>query len=100
MSAPKTKLALAVVMLAGSAALSGCATKGYVNEQIASVNTRIDGIDARLRTDEGTSSQALSQAQAASGQAQQNSQRIDQLGGRVDSIEQRMAQQQQKKPRG
>ena len=94
--------AVAMILL-GSVGLGGCATKGYVNDQIATVNTRIDGIDGHLRTVEGTSGQALTQAQAAAGQAQQNGQRIDQLNGRVDGVDQQMQQlqkQRARKPRG
>lgn len=93
---------VALILIAG-VGLSGCATKGFVREQIAVVNTRIDGMDGRLRTVEGTSGQALAQAQAAAGQAQQNGQRLDQLTGRVDGIDQQVqqqAQQRQRKPRG
>jgi outer membrane murein-binding lipoprotein Lpp len=94
--------ALSMVLI-GSVGLSGCATKGYVNRQIATVNARIDGIDGHLRTVEATSGQALAQAQAAAGQAQQNGQRIDQLNGRVDGIDQQLQQEiqrRQRKPRG
>ncbi len=94
--------AVAIIMV-GSTGLGGCATKGFVRDQIATVNTRIDGMDGRLRTVEGTSGQALAQAQAASGQAQQNGQRIDQINGRVDGLEQKVQQglqQRQRKPRG
>ena len=93
---------VALILIAGIG-LSGCATKGFVREQIGVVNTRIDGLDGRLRTVEGTSGQALAQAQAAAGQAQQNGQRLDQLTGRVDGIDQQVqqqAQQRQRKPRG
>lgn len=94
----------ALAMIAfGAVGLSGCATKGFVREQIATVNSRIDGMDGRLRTVEGTSGQALTQAQAAAGQAQQNAQRIDQMNGRVDSLDQQMQQQmqqRQRRPRG
>jgi murein lipoprotein len=91
------------MILVGSIGLGGCATKGFVREQIAVVNTRIDGLDGQLRTVEGTSGQALAQAQAAAGQSQQNGQRIDQLTGRVDGIDQQVqqqAKQRQRKPRG
>ncbi len=91
------------LLLIGSIGLGGCATKGFVREQIATVNTRIAGMDGRLRTVEGTSGEALTQAQAAAGQAQQNGQRIDQINGRVDGMEQKMQQQmqqRQRKPRG
>ena len=87
----------------GATSLGGCATKGFVREQIATVNTRIDGLDGRLRTVEGTSGQALTQAQAAAGQAQQNAQRIDQMNGRVDGLDQQMQaqmRQRQRRPRG
>lgn len=97
------KRSVVSMILLGSVGLGGCATKGYVNEQIATVNTRIDGIDGHLRTVEGTSGQALTQAQAAAGQAQQNGQRIDQLNGRVDGVDQQMQQlqkQRARKPRG
>ena len=57
---------VALILIAG-VGLSGCATKGFVRDQIAVVNTRIDGMDGRLRTVEGTSGQALAQAQAAAG---------------------------------
>ena len=94
--------AVALILIAGIG-LSGCATKGFVREQIAVVNTRIDGLDGQLRTVEGTSGQALAQAQAAAGQSQQNGQRIDQLTGRVDGIDQQVQMQakpRQRKPRG
>jgi outer membrane murein-binding lipoprotein Lpp len=92
-----TKLAPVVLILAGSLGLGGCATKGYVNDQIATVNQRIDALDSRLQATDGTAKQALAEAQAASGQAQQNSQRIDQLNMRADAIEQRL--QQRRRPR-
>ena len=97
------KYTAVAMILVGSTGLGGCATKGFVREQIATVNTRIDGIDGRLRTVEGTSGEALTQAQAAATQAQQNGQRIDQINGRVDGMEQQMQQQmqqRQRKPRG
>jgi murein lipoprotein len=103
MPASLSKISTVALVMIGSVGLGGCATKGYVNEQIATVNTRVDGVDSRLRTVEGTSSQALAQAQAASGQAQQNTQRLDQINGRVDGLEQRMQeqmQQRQRRPRG
>jgi TolA-binding protein len=103
MSVSLKKSFVAAMLLIGSVAVGGCATKGYVNQQIATVNTRIDGIDGHLRTVEGTSGQALAQAQAAAGQTQQNSQRLDQLTGRVDGLDQQMQQQRQqrqRKPRG
>ncbi len=68
----KSKLAFAAMFAAGALPLGGCATKGYVDEQVASVNQRIDGVDSRLSTVEGTANNALTTAQAASAQSQQN----------------------------
>jgi len=96
MSPTFMKLAPAAVILAGSMGLGGCATKGFVRDQIATVNQRIDGLDTRLQTTDGTAKQALAEAQAASGQAQNNTQRLDQLNGRVDSVEQRLAEKQRR----
>ena len=42
------KLAPAFVILAGSSALGGCATRGYVDEQIAGVNQRVDQLNSRV----------------------------------------------------
>jgi outer membrane murein-binding lipoprotein Lpp len=97
------KYSAVAMILVGATGLGGCATKGFVREQIATVNSRIDGLDGRLRTVEGTSGEALAQAQAAAGQAQQNGQRIDQITGRVDGLEQQVqqqAQRRQRRPRG
>jgi murein lipoprotein len=90
MSQPLLKLAPLTAVLVGSLGLGGCATKGFVREQVAVVNQRVDALDAKLATTDQTAQQALAQAQAAGGQAQQNSQRLDQLNGRVDGVEQQM----------
>lgn len=97
MSQSLTRIAPVALILAGSLTLGGCATKGYVNEQIATVNQRIDALDTRLQTTDGTAKAAQAEAQAASGQAQNNSQRIDQLNARVDGVEQQL--QQKRRPR-
>ncbi|HTK72059.1 MAG TPA: hypothetical protein VL331_06135 [Croceibacterium sp.] len=86
------KLMPAVAILTASLGLEGCATKDYVNTQIATVNQRIDGLEARLNTTDSTAQAAQAAAQAAAGQAQQNAQSIQTLSGRVDSLEQQMAQ--------
>lgn len=96
---PSLKIIPAVAILAGSLGLGGCATKGYVNEQIATVNQRIDGVESRLQATDGVAQAARSEAQAANAQSQTNTQRLDQLTGRVDSLDQRMMQSQQKRPR-
>jgi murein lipoprotein len=92
------KLAPAAVILVGSMSLGGCATKSFVREEIATVNTRIDGLDSRLQATDATAKQALAEAQAASGAAQNNSQRLDQLNSRVDGLDQKLAQR-QRRPR-
>lgn len=92
MSPSVKKIAPAALILIGSLGLGGCATKGYVNDQIATVNQRIDGVETRLGATDQTAKQALAEAQAASGQSANNSQRIDQINGRVDGLEQRISQ--------
>jgi hypothetical protein len=99
MSPSLTTIAPMALILIGSVALSGCATKGFVREQVAVVNQRVDALDAKLQQTDGTAQQALGEARSASGLAQQNGQRIDQLGARVDSVEQRMVEAQRKRPR-
>ena len=96
-----TKLAPAVAILVGAVGLGGCATKGYVRDQIAPLSQRVDALEAKLGETDRTAKSAQAEAQAASGQAQNNGQRIDQLNARVDGIEQRMreAQNQRKRPR-
>jgi BMFP domain-containing protein YqiC len=94
-----TKIAPAVVILIGAMGLGGCATKGYVRDQIAPVSQRVSALEAKLQDTDGTAKSALAAAQAASGQAQNNGQRLDQLSARVDGIEQQMQQNQKKKPR-
>jgi outer membrane murein-binding lipoprotein Lpp len=93
------KMAPAAAILIGSMGLGGCATKQYVRDQIAPVSQRVDALEAKLGETDSTAKAALAQAQAASGQATNNGQRIDQLSGRVDGIEQRMQENQKKKPR-
>ena len=94
-----SKFAPAMLVLVGALGLGGCATKGYVREQIAPISQRVDALEAKLQETDGTAKSALSTAQGAAGQAQNNSQRLDQLGARVDGLEQRMQQNQQKRPR-
>lgn len=96
---PSLKIIPAVAILAGSLGLGGCATKGYVNEQIATVNQRIDGVETRLADTDATAKAARAEAQAAAAQSMTNTQRIDQINGRVDGVEQRMMEAQRKRPR-
>lgn len=99
MSPSVMKMAPAVAVMVGALGLGGCATKGYVRDQIAPVSQRVDALETRLQETDGVAKSALAQAQAASGQAQNNGQRLDQLNARVDGIEQRIQANQQKKPR-
>lgn len=99
MSPSVTKIAPAIVILVGALGLGGCATKGYVRDQIAPVSHRIDALEAKLQETDGTAKSALAGAQAASGQAQNNGQRLDQLSARVDGIEQQMQENKKKRPR-
>jgi len=99
MSPSLTKIAPAAMILVGALTLGGCATKDFVREQIAPVSQRVDALEAKLQETDGTAKSALAQAQAASGQAQNDGQRLDQLNARVDGIEQRMQENQRKRPR-
>ncbi|MGH6613244.1 hypothetical protein [Sphingomonas sp.] len=99
MLASVTKIAPAALILVGALGLGGCATKGYVRDQIAPVSQRVDALETRLGETDSTAKAALAQAQAASGQAQNNGQRLDQLNSRVDGVEQRMQENQRKRPR-
>ena len=92
-----SKFSPVLIVIAGAAGLSGCATKSYVREQIAPVSQRVGTLEAKLQETDGTAKSALAEAQAASGQAQNNNQRLDQLNGRVDSAEQRLTVQEQKR---
>ena len=93
MSPVVTKFTPLVVILAGAVGLGGCATKSYVQEQIAPVSQRVDTLETRLQQTDSTAKAALAEAQAASGQAALHGQRLDQLNGRVDGMEQRMQAQ-------
>jgi outer membrane protein OmpA-like peptidoglycan-associated protein len=52
-------------MIAGGLAVSGCATKKYVNEQVGTVSTRVDSVDTHLTAVEGTAKDAVARAEAA-----------------------------------
>jgi|KBSSwiStaDraftv2_1062776.scaffolds.fasta_scaffold249701_2 outer membrane murein-binding lipoprotein Lpp len=61
---------MAGLMLAGTAALSGCATEDYVDKHIAAVNARIDQTDSRLGALEGRVNDVSQRADAAAAAAQ------------------------------
>ena len=87
----KKSLVTAAVLTLGGLGLSGCATTDYVDEQIAAVNARIDGVDARVSQNAQAAAAAQSTAQAAAADAQNANRRIDALTGRVDRLEQQAA---------
>lgn len=60
-------LAGALIM---AAAVSGCATKGFVREQVGAVGQRVDRNDAQIATLDRTSHEALDRATAAGKLAQ------------------------------
>ena len=99
MSAFASKYVSAMIIVAGAVSLGGCATKGFVREQIAPVSQRVDALETRLQETDATAKSALTGAQAASTQAQANGQRLDQLTGRVDGVEQRLTVQEQSRAR-
>jgi len=97
MSITRRTLANLAIAAAGGLSLSACATTDYVDEQIATVNQRIDGVEARLAQTTTTANAAQAAAQAAAGDAQNANRRLDALTGRVDRLEQAAAAQ--RKPR-
>ena len=80
-----TKVAPVMIMV-GMVALSGCATKSYVREQIAPVTQRVDALETRLQQTDETAKAALAEAQG-------HTQRLDQLNSRVDGVDQRLQAQ-------
>jgi outer membrane protein OmpA-like peptidoglycan-associated protein len=64
MGARKSVLA-GVALIAAGLAVSGCATKKYVNEQVGSVSSRVDATDTHVNAVEGTAKDALARAEAA-----------------------------------
>ena len=84
----KKSLATVVTVAAAGLSLSACATTEYVDEQIAAVNQRIDGVDAKASQAASAAAAADAKAQAAATDAQNANRRIDQLTGRVDRLEQ------------
>jgi len=82
------KLRVAALITLGGLSLSACATRSYVDEQIAGVNTRISAVEARANDAAQRADAAGAAAQAASTAVANTNARIDQLTTRVDTIEQ------------
>jgi len=56
------KMMMVSALVAGGLSVSGCATKGYVNDQVGVVNTRVDGTETKLAEVDRTSQEALKRA--------------------------------------
>ena len=85
---------LASAVMLGGFGLSGCATKSYVDEQIAGVNSRLSAVDAKAQDAIQRADAANSAAQSAAASANTANQRLDQLTPRVDNLEQMAASKQ------
>ena len=97
------RIPVAAVLVVAGLGLSACATEKYVDEHIAVVNGRIDGVDAKAsdairRADAANAAAqaAQSTASAAASDAARANSRIDSLTSRVDTLEAERV----KKPRG
>ncbi len=98
---PFVKLSIGAALIMGGFALSGCATEKYVDEHIAAVNMRIDGVEAKAndgiqRADaamaaaqsaNSAAQAAMSAAQSAGADARNANSRLDSLTTRVDALE-------------
>jgi outer membrane protein OmpA-like peptidoglycan-associated protein len=60
-----SKVVIAGAVVLGMAGLGGCATKKYVNEQVAPVSARVTAQEAKLETVDQTAREALQRADAA-----------------------------------
>lgn len=60
-----SKVVIAGALVLGVAGLGGCATKKYVREQTAVVGSRVDVVETRVASVEGTARDALDRATAA-----------------------------------
>ena len=66
----KYKMVMVSALVVGGLSLSACATKGYVNDQVGVVNTRVDGTETHLAEVDRTSQEALKRATDAGKLAQ------------------------------
>jgi peptidoglycan-associated lipoprotein len=65
MSLHTSKAMIAGAVLLGAASLGGCATKGFVRQNVAQVDGRVTNVDTHLTAVEGTAKDALDRATAA-----------------------------------
>lgn len=86
-----SRLATVAVVVVGGLSLSACATRGYVDEQIATVNARIDTVDRKATDAMARADAANAAATAAGNDARNANSRLDQLTTRVDTMEQSRA---------
>jgi len=86
-----TSVPLVLALVVGGMSVSGCATKKYVDEQIATVTGQVGAADAKASDALQRADAANAAAQAAAADARTANQRLDQLTPRVDTIEQRSA---------
>ena len=61
----KTGAVFAAAAILGATGLSGCATKGFVRDQVGAVNTRVDQHDTHLANLDQSTKEALDRAEAA-----------------------------------
>ena len=61
----RMRMMAAGVALLGVVSLGGCATKGFVRQNVAAVDTRVSSVDEHLTNVEGTAKDALDRATAA-----------------------------------
>ena len=85
---------VAAALVVAGLGLSACATRGYVDEQVATLNSRINAVDEKATDAIQRADAANSAAVGAAGSASSTNARIDQLNSRIDGIEQRMTARQ------
>jgi murein lipoprotein len=78
---------VAVIALAGLG-LGACVSQDAIDQQFATVNSRLDQVDARVQAAAQQASAANQAAQQANQSAQQANQRIDELNTRVNQMQQ------------
>jgi murein lipoprotein len=93
---------VAVIALAG-VGLGACVSQDAIDQQFATVNSRLDQVDARVQAAAQQASAANQAAQQANQSAQQANQSAQQANQRIDELNTRVNQMQQgpaRTPRG